>query len=137
MLGFSPFRYLLNIPGPLDIPACLCKGNFDDDVFNNQVPYLWLIYWWDIIYCGEERCMLNLLHLQLMFSELWCIKESLKHIQRDAKPVFTERQEQGDFTVITPVCLKCVLSFLCLTKLNQTLIFFISLQPLSSSSVKY
>ncbi|KAM7328174.1 zinc finger C3H1 domain-containing protein [Alexandromys fortis] len=38
------FRYLLNIPGPLDIPACLCKGNFDDDIFNNQVPYLWLIY---------------------------------------------------------------------------------------------
>ncbi|XP_007638209.3 zinc finger C3H1 domain-containing protein isoform X1 [Cricetulus griseus] len=38
------FRYLLNIPGPLDIPACLCKGNFDDDVSNNQVPYLWLIY---------------------------------------------------------------------------------------------
>ncbi|XP_029420110.1 zinc finger C3H1 domain-containing protein isoform X2 [Nannospalax galili] len=38
------FRYLLNIPGPLDIPACLCKENFDDDTFNNQIPYLWLIY---------------------------------------------------------------------------------------------
>jgi len=39
------FRYLLNIPGPLDIPARLCKGNFDDELFNYQVPYLWLIYW--------------------------------------------------------------------------------------------
>ncbi|XP_044612343.2 zinc finger C3H1 domain-containing protein isoform X1 [Equus asinus] len=38
------FRYLLNIPGPLDIPAHLCKGNFDDEVLNHQVPYLWLIY---------------------------------------------------------------------------------------------
>ena len=44
-----------------------------------------------------------LLHLQLMFTEL-CLKESLKLIQRDAKPVFTERQEQGDFTVIMSVC---------------------------------
>lgn len=38
------FRYLLNIPGPLDIPANLCKENFDDEMFNHQVPYLWLIY---------------------------------------------------------------------------------------------
>ncbi|EPQ18862.1 Zinc finger C3H1 domain-containing protein [Myotis brandtii] len=38
------FRYLLNIPGPRDIPAHLCKGNFDDEMFNHQVPYLWLIY---------------------------------------------------------------------------------------------
>uniref|UniRef100_A0A671DY82 Zinc finger C3H1-type containing n=1 Tax=Rhinolophus ferrumequinum TaxID=59479 RepID=A0A671DY82_RHIFE len=38
------FRYLLNIPGPLDIPARLCKGNFDDEMLNHQVPYLWMIY---------------------------------------------------------------------------------------------
>ncbi|XP_049739854.1 zinc finger C3H1 domain-containing protein isoform X1 [Elephas maximus indicus] len=38
------FRYLLNIPGQLDIPARLCKGNFNDEVFNHQIPYLWLIY---------------------------------------------------------------------------------------------
>ncbi|XP_011372649.1 zinc finger C3H1 domain-containing protein isoform X2 [Pteropus vampyrus] len=38
------FRYLLNIPGPLDIPARLCKGNFDDEMLNHQVPFLWMIY---------------------------------------------------------------------------------------------
>uniref|UniRef100_G3SWZ2 Zinc finger C3H1-type containing n=2 Tax=Loxodonta africana TaxID=9785 RepID=G3SWZ2_LOXAF len=38
------FRYLLNIPGQLDIPARLCKGNFNDEIFNHQIPYLWLIY---------------------------------------------------------------------------------------------
>ncbi|KAM9229981.1 zinc finger C3H1 domain-containing protein [Dugong dugon] len=38
------FRYLLNIPGPLDIPAHLCKENFNDEMFNHQIPYLWLIY---------------------------------------------------------------------------------------------
>ncbi|XP_004700842.1 zinc finger C3H1 domain-containing protein [Echinops telfairi] len=38
------FRYLLNIPGPLDIPSCLCKGNFSDEMCNHQIPYLWLIY---------------------------------------------------------------------------------------------
>lgn len=69
------FRYLLNIPGPLDIPARLCKGNFDDEMFNYQVPYLWLIYWWDIIYCGEIYCILDL-HL-LLTTELHCIKTNL------------------------------------------------------------
>lgn len=80
-------RYLLNIPGPLDIPACLCKGNFDDEMFNHQVPYLWLIYWWDI-YCGEKCCIRGL-HL-LFTTELHYIKinlllKSLKQNWRDAK----------------------------------------------------
>lgn len=83
-----PPRYLLNIPGPLDIPAHLCKGNFDDEMFNHQVPYLWLIYWWDIISCGEKCCILGL-HL-LFITELHCVKinlmlNSLKQNWRDAK----------------------------------------------------
>ena len=84
---FFSLRYLLNIPGPLDIPASLCKGNFDDEMFNHQVPYLWLIYWWDI-YFGEKWCIRGL-HL-LFTTELHYIKinlllKSLKQNWRDAK----------------------------------------------------
>lgn len=139
MLGFSSFRYLLNIPGPLDIPACLCKGNFDDDIFNNQVPYLWLIYWWDIPHCGEERYMLS---LSCICSWCWllsyCAVKSLTeaNLKRCQGWLFT-RQKQVDFTVILSVMFKCTLSFCNLTKSNCEHFSSFLKQPLSSSSIKY
>ena len=137
-------RHLLNIPGPLDIPARLCKGNFDDEMFNHQVPYLWLIYWWDIIYCGEKCCILGL-HL-LFITELHCVKinlllKSLKQNLRDAK-VYTllkkERSKEGFYC--SNICNVYTLSFLYLIELScrHTMFSFIFFkQPLSSSSIKY
>lgn len=108
------FRYLLNIPGPLDIPARLCKGNFDDEMFNYQVPYLWLIYWWDIICCGEKYCILDL--YLLFITELHYIKtnlilKSLKQNWRDAK-VYTllkKKPQKKDSIVVIPVMFKIIL----------------------------
>lgn len=105
------FRYLLNIPGPLDIPAHLCKGNFDDEVLNHQVPYLWLIYWWDLIYCGEKCCILGS-HL-LFITELQGVKinlmlKSLNQNWKDAKvyPLLKKKDPQKDSIVIISVMFK-------------------------------
>lgn len=53
---FFSCRYLLNFPMPIEFTSPLYKEHLTDDVVNQQIPYLWQIYWWDSLRNLRNSC---------------------------------------------------------------------------------
>lgn len=42
---------------PIEFTSPLYKEHLTDDVVNQQIPYLWQIYWWDFLKCFWETAV--------------------------------------------------------------------------------